>query len=164
MFRGEPHLALKNVNSLPVAVVAFLRTLPAVVAVKRDKRSRDEKCTTAIEIRNQEATAKAEQHELQVCTRYKHRSLCCMLAACTDDGPHRCLVFEFCSGGSLFESLHPEEKLDSKSLTPAHLPTASQRFKYAAYSAQGLEYLHSAGQTKFNCTPVAKFGNFLTCS
>ena len=139
VFRGEPHLALlKNSSSLPADVVAFLQTLPAVVAIKRDKRSRHEQCTAF--------TEKAEQHELQVCTRYKHRSLCCMLAVCTDDGPHRCLVFELCSGGSLFESLHPEDKLDSKSPTSAHLPTSSQRFKYAAYSAQGLEYLHSAGK------------------
>ena len=116
------------------------KSLPAQVAVKRDIRKRTSLATTAAEKKEKERTDQANQSELEICSSYSHRHLCNLIATCLD-GPFRCMVFEFCPGGNLFDRLHPE-------LLPRHdrkpMLSADQRLKIVAYAAQGLEYLHCA--------------------
>ena len=123
-------------------LVGMSHALPAVVAVKRDKRKEASlgPSSTAAEKKDKAATDRANKLELDICSTYSHRYLCNLVGTCLD-GPHRCLLFEFCPGGDLFNRLHPE-------LLPPHkrkpLLTAGQRLGIVAYAAQGLEYLHCA--------------------
>jgi hypothetical protein len=108
VFRGSKSLVLgssdaarktKKELNLDPRVLALLESFPDEVAVKRNTDSR-EATSSRVE--------KADRKEVLVCAMYRHRSLCCMLAACSDDGPNRCVVFEFCGGGNLFDRLHPD--------------------------------------------------------
>ena len=153
VYRGEPKLALSQQKEpLDAALIDFLNDMPLTVAVKKNKKRRvsicgPEECDES-EMRKRKAIAEAELQEISVCKKYQHRSLCCLLAICTEDGPYRCLIFELCEGGSLFARLHPEKNNSDESLpVVSELPTACQRFEIAARAAQGLEYLHASAIT-----------------
>ena len=77
---------------------------------------------------------------MKFCATFAHPHLCKLLAFSVD-GPSRCLVFEYCSGGSLGERLLGT-KMDKgagrlfPTLSPEH------RFRICAEIARALTYLH----------------------
>merc|ERR1712216_856113 len=94
------------------------------VAVKVDKEIADREAQSFI--RKQFV---AEVHALY---RYKHPNLC-MLLAHSIDSPNRCLLYELCHNGSIFDRLHNHT-------LPAL--TWPQRLNLALGATQALVYLH----------------------
>lgn len=137
VFKGQTN---RVSMSLDPEVKSLLATFPEQVAVKRDKRPQEALPEGASESAKKERAMleKGDQQEAAICSKYKHRNLCNLLALCAEDGPHRCLVFEFCGGGNLYDRL----QCDSST----KMLTAHQRLLIGAGGAQGLEYLHCAAQ------------------
>jgi serine/threonine protein kinase len=150
VFKGEPQLVLSRNNidlSANPGLLKFLKGLPAEVAVKRDLRELGElpANSTPKERTHKLYMDQADRNEATICSKYRHQYLCNLVALCNEDGPHRCLVFEICNGGNLFDALHPELAKPGDA-PPRPILTAQQRFTIAANAAQAIDYLHCAAQ------------------
>jgi serine/threonine protein kinase len=95
------------------------------VAVKVDHEVKDEKMRKFIK--------QQFVDEINTLYKYKHENLC-MLLAHSIDGPTRCLVYEICHHGSIWDRLRNDQQ---PSLTWA------QRLRLAFGSTKALVYLHT---------------------
>ena len=107
---------------------------PPQVAVKVDTRKYAEKS---------EWMKKADQEELAFCASFTHPYLCRLYGFSTN-GPSRCLVFDYCAGGSVKARLQGTE-MDKTAKQPFPPLTVSHRLQIVAQLASALNYLH-AGQ------------------
>jgi len=113
---------------------------PDVIAVKMDKDRNKEQQLADLQGKT---LAIAEAEEMRVLSRYKHKFMCCLLGSSLD-GPARCLVFEYCPGGSLKDRLRGRiADDDGKSLMEPL--TCGHRITLIAQVCGALEYLHTAG-------------------
>ena len=82
------------------AEAALIAEWPDVVAIKVDKK-KEVKGEDGAKAEAREAyRLKAEAEEILVCSKYRHRFMCSLLGGSVD-GPTRCLVFQYCPGGSI---------------------------------------------------------------
>jgi serine/threonine protein kinase len=111
----------------------------ADIAVKRDKRGgKDDKGTAGMSQVAIASMKKAELEELEVCSRFRHKNLCCLLAIASD-GPQKCLIFQYCPGGSVHDRL-------AMTMPGKSMLTITERFRIALDAAEGLSFLHTSGE------------------
>jgi serine/threonine protein kinase len=114
---------------------------PDRIAVKVDKyKYEDEKMDFNSSKKKSEWMKSADQAELKFCGSYHHKNLC-RLFGFSVDGPSRCLVFEYCPGGSVKDRL-AGDAIDKGASRPFPPLGVGHRFRICAQLGRALVYLH----------------------